>query len=116
MANKDALKNLKGQGFHTNPERRGRKPKGAVSLSTMLKKLLEARIPVVINGKKFQKTYKEVLVMKLIQAGHSGDIRAIDMIFDRVDGKITQPIGGDLTVIWREEKTYETNDQANKSH
>lgn len=67
------------------------RPEGARSLSTLLREMLEEKIDVQIEGQgATKKQFKEVLLRRLLKAANEGDIRAINTIFDRVDGKAQQ--------------------------
>lgn len=44
--------------------------------------------------KKTRLTYGQLLVAMLIEKALSGDVRAIEIVFDRVDGKVVQPVSG----------------------
>lgn len=100
MANPDSIR---GQGFHTHPERinrKGRPPKK--NLSDILKAMLEEKIEVKMeDGTKEKKEFREVLVRNLIQKASKGDIRAIQEIFDRVEGKSKQAIELDSNTFVR---------------
>jgi hypothetical protein len=75
-------------GISGNPAGR---PKGARSLSTVLKEMLEENVDVIIDGQPAtKKMFKEVIIRRLLKAANDGDIRAIQTIFDRVDGKAAQ--------------------------
>ena len=84
--------NLEGQGFHTDPNRINKegRPKGAKNLSTILKAMLEEDVEVVIDGKKERRQFQEVIIRKLLKKANDGDIRAIEQIFDRTEGKAKQ--------------------------
>lgn len=70
-----------------SPNPAGR-PKGR-NLSTILKEMLEEEVEVDVNGKREKKTLSDILIRKLITKASKGDgdVRAIEAIFDRVDGK-----------------------------
>lgn len=86
--------NIKGQGFHTDPDRINKegRPKGSRNLSTILREMLEEEVEVVVDGKKQKKQFQEVIIRKLIKKANDGEIRAITEIFDRVEGKAKQSI------------------------
>ncbi|GAG25610.1 unnamed protein product, partial [marine sediment metagenome] len=65
------------------------RPKGK-SLTKVLRELLE-EIPKGDTAK-----LKERIVKALLDKALRGDTRALDIIFDRTDGKVTLPIGGDI--------------------
>jgi hypothetical protein len=85
---------IKGQGFHTNPERINKegRPKGARSLSTILREMLEEKIPVMMDGKKVNVEFRDVLVRNLIKKASDGDLPAIREIFDRIEGSAKETI------------------------
>lgn len=91
-------KAIEGQGFHTNPERINRdgRPKGSRNLSTILREMLEEEIEVTTDTGKEKKKLQDVMISRLLKAAtKSGDLkptqlRAIQEIFDRVDGKSKQ--------------------------
>ncbi len=66
----------------------GGRPKNQ-SLTAVLRELLE-QIPKGDTAK-----LKERIVKALLDKALRGDTRALDIIFDRSDGKVTLPIGGD---------------------
>ena len=72
-----------------NPKGR---PKGARSLSTILREMLEEPIDIVVDGKKERREFREVIIRKLLKKANDGDMRAIQEIFDRVEGKAQQNI------------------------
>jgi hypothetical protein len=73
-----------------NPKGR---PKGARSLSTILKEMLEEPIEVIhADGTKERREFREVIIRKLLQKANNGDMRAIQEIFDRIEGKANQTL------------------------
>lgn len=66
------------------------RPKGARSLSTILREMLEEEIDVNIDGVKSRKQFQEVIIRKLLKKANDGDMRAIEHIFDRIEGKAKQ--------------------------
>jgi hypothetical protein len=77
------------EGESGNPNGR---PKGTKNLSTILKAMLEEDVEVVIDGKKERRQFQEVIIRKLLKKANDGDIRAINEIFDRVEGKAKQEL------------------------
>lgn len=69
------------------------KPKGTRNLSTILKEFLEEEIDQ--DGSKI--VLKDAIVRKLIKKANSGNLRAIQEIFDRTEGKAKQEIRLDST-------------------
>lgn len=82
--NDENLKPFK-PGESGNPEGR---PKGSKNLSTILREMLELEIEV--DGVKI--TQKDAMIKKLIKKSTDGDIKAIQEIFDRTEGKAKQEI------------------------
>lgn len=68
------------------------RPRGAKNLSTILKELLETDVEID-GGEKHP--YKNAIVTKLLQKAAKGDIKAIQEIFDRTEGKAKQEIKHD---------------------
>lgn len=85
-----------------SPNPSGR-PKGSRNLSTILKEMLEEDVEVVIDGKKERRQFQEVIIRKLLKKANDGDIRAIEQIFDRTEGKAKQTV--DFTGIVDTRKT-----------
>lgn len=96
--NDSRLKNLKPfqKGVSGNP---AGLPKGYVRSSTILNRLMKAKITVVnAQGKKERKPAGEVLLQKLVanaiddrRTGHE-QIKAVETILNRIEGKPLQPI------------------------
>lgn len=78
-----------------NPEGR---PKGSRNLSTILREMLEEEIEVTTESGKEKKKLQDVMIRRLLKAAtKSGDLKptelkAIQEIFDRVEGKSPQHI------------------------
>lgn len=73
------------------------KPKGAKHYSTLLKEALELGVEVEINKKKI--TVDEAELIKQVAKGIAkGNIKFIELAFDRVDGKPNQPITADINI------------------
>ena len=45
-----------------------------------------------VDGKKERRQFQEVIIRKLLKKANDGEIRAIQEIFDRVEGKAKQEI------------------------
>jgi hypothetical protein len=75
------------------------RPKGSRNLSTILKEMLKEEIEVKNeDGTVEKKQLQDVIVRKLItQATNKGNLRAIQEIFDRVEGKAKQEIKHEVT-------------------
>lgn len=63
----------------------GRQP-GSRNLSTILKEMLEQE--VLVDGEKIP--FKDSIIKKLIKKANNGNLRAIQEIFDRMEGKAKQ--------------------------
>jgi len=73
--------NIAGQGFHTNPERINRKGNpGSKWLSTLLREKLE------------EGDNAAVMMAKLVEQAMKGDLKAIQEVIDRLEGKAKQEI------------------------
>jgi hypothetical protein len=81
------------EGESGNPNGR---PKGSRNLSTILKEMLEEEVEVNIDGKKERRQFKDVIIRKLIKKANDGDLRAIQEVFDRTEGKSKQEIRHDI--------------------
>lgn len=67
-------------------------PKGTKQLRTILKAMLNEEIEVDVNGVKTKKKFIDLIIRKLLKKANDGDMRAIEMIFDRMDGKPDQKV------------------------
>lgn len=87
MANLQNLKPFK-PGQCGNPNGR---PKGK-SLTTLLRDLLERKINVKdpISGRTNKKTIRDHIGLQLAAKAAKGDLKAIETVFDRLDGKAIQ--------------------------
>ena len=111
MANEQNLIPAK-KGEVRNPKGRG---KGVLNSKTRLLKLLElvttARNPVTGEDEEF--TIAEQLDMQIIAKARKGDLKAYEILLDRLEGKPKQSteleVSGGLNVIWEEKKTYVGN-------
>lgn len=77
------------------------KPVGTKSLSTILKNMLEEEIDVELeDGTKQKKPFQDVIIRALIKQAKKGNMKAIQEIFDRVEGRPNQSIqvDGDMTI------------------
>jgi hypothetical protein len=71
------------------------KPKGTKNLKTLIREVLDAT-DVQINGKKVKADY--AIVAKLVQTALQGNLKAVEMIHDRMEGKPTQKQETELKV------------------
>lgn len=104
MARADNSKNLVPMKKGHKPM--GGRPKGSISLTTTLKKILDRSltVPNPLTGKKeFEtKTIREWLNLALIAKAMRGHVPALQMIYERIEGKVPQPLTGDLNVNLKE--------------
>jgi len=84
------LKPIK-KGEVRNPDgRAGKDGKGGeMNMTTALKKILSGEVTVEEAGKKFKTDKRTAINMMLINAAMKGDLKAIDMVWDRDVGKAT---------------------------
>lgn len=73
-----------------NPEGR---QKGTKNMSTILKEMLE--LETEVEGVRM--TYKDAIIKKLIKKSNAGNMKAIQEVFDRTEGKAKQEIKHDIT-------------------
>ncbi|MBA3733372.1 hypothetical protein H0W91_03280 [Patescibacteria group bacterium] len=64
----------------------GGKPKGIKHLTTLLSESLAE------DSGEGSRTYKEEIIAKVIDMAKKGDMRAIELVWDRIEGKATQSI------------------------
>lgn len=86
---KKSLKNLK-PFKKGNPG--GGRPKGSVSLVTILKRTLENKVSLKdpLTKQEESKTISEHLIKRFIAKALSGDMSAIKEVLERIDGKVLQ--------------------------
>lgn len=95
-----------------NPKGRG---KGVLNSKTRLLKLLElvttTKNPV--TGEEEEFTIAEQLDMQIIAKARKGDLKAYEILLDRLEGKPKQTseveLSGGLQINWDEKKTYVEN-------
>jgi hypothetical protein len=95
-----------------NPKGRG---KGVLNSKTRLLKLLElvttTKNPV--TGEEEEFTIAEQLDMQIIAKARKGDLKAYEILLDRLEGKPKQTneveVSGGMTINWDEKKTYVNN-------
>ena len=95
-----------------NPKGRG---KGVLNSKTRLLKLLElvttTKNPV--TGEEEEFTIAEQLDMQIIAKARKGDLKAYEILLDRLEGKPKQTseveLSGGLQINWEEKKTYVEN-------
>ena len=87
MAKDDIKEHEFKKGQSGNPNGR---PKGSRNLTTILREMLEEEIEVNVDGVKTKKQFQEVIVRKLLQKANEGNLKAIEQILDRMEGKPVQ--------------------------
>jgi hypothetical protein len=90
MANEQNLIPAK-KGEVRNPNGR---PKGIPNAATRYRRLLDVitKMPHPVTGKDEDFTQLEIMDMKIMQKALKGDIKAYEVIMDRLEGKATQPV------------------------
>lgn len=72
------------------------RPKKDVNLTSLMKELLPEKAEYIAPGSTpDDKTWRQVIIKALFVKAAKGDIKAIELVLERTEGKITQPIGGD---------------------
>ena len=98
------------QGFQVNPQNinRAGQPKKFKGLTATLRELLNTDGTIVIEnvyeldennnetGKKFKKAKvkiprKDIIILAALKKSVQGDMRAVEFVFDRIEGKALQP-------------------------
>lgn len=111
MARIDNLVHFK-PGESGNPNGR---PKGVQNSKTRLLRLLElvTKVRNPVTGEDEDFSIAEQLDMQIIAKARKGDLKAYEIILDRLEGKAKQTneieLSGGLTVNWEENKTYVEN-------
>lgn len=111
MANEQNLIPAK-KGEIRNPKGRG---KGVLNSKTRLLRLLEliteTKNPVTGETEEF--TIAEQLDMQIISKARKGDLKAYEILLDRLEGKAKQSteieVSGGINITWEEKKTYVSN-------
>lgn len=87
-------------------------------LSTVLKRLMESEYLCSdpFYGNRVKLKYKELLGLTLMAKAAKGNIQAMSLIFDRVEGKATQPIDleavSELKISWGQAPTMVADQDA----
>ena len=78
----------------------GGSKKGSVSLTTTLRKILDSDFTIKnpFTHKKEAKKASEWINLALIAKAMKGSVSALNLIYDRVDGKVAQQLFGDLAI------------------
>jgi len=84
-------------------------PKGRPRKEACITTVLQSRMGVVplveINGKVNTKTWAELIADSLLMNAYKGNAAAMHELMDRIEGKVAQPISGDIG-IHRDAKDY----------
>ena len=91
------------------------RPKGVPNSKTRLLRILELvqkkRNPVTGQDEEF--TIAEQMDLQLIKKALNGDLKAYEILLDRLEGKPKQSteveVSGGMTINWEENKTYVAN-------
>jgi len=86
MGKDDIKKHEFKKGQSGNPKGR---PRGSLSLSAILKKYLDQELDITdpITKQQVKKRIGDIINLKLLAKAMQGDTKAIDMIYDRIEGK-----------------------------
>ena len=91
------------------------RPKGVQNSKTRLLRLLElvTKVRNPVTGEEEDFSIAEQLDMQIIAKARKGDIKAYEIILDRLEGKAKQSteieVSGGMTINWEEKKTYVEN-------
>lgn len=111
MANEQNLKPFP-KGVSGNP---AGKPKGVQNSKTRLLRLLElvTKVRNPVTGEEEDFSIAEQLDMQIIAKARKGDLKAYEIILDRLEGKAKQSteveLTGGINITWEEKKTYVNN-------
>lgn len=76
------------------------KPKGTVSITTHLKRLMTAKLSVPeLTGSDVKLAAKELIALRLVKDAINGNSHAQDTIIERLEGKVTQLMEQSATVV-----------------
>ena len=81
-----------------NPKGR---PKGIVSITDTLRKVIEKKMETIdpVTKNKDRKKIKEIIALALVGKALKGDVRAIQEMRDRLEGKVTQKVEADFPAM-----------------
>ena len=111
MANEQNLKPFP-KGVSGNPNGR---PRGVENSKTRLLRLLElvTKVRNPVTGEEEDFSIAEQLDMQIIAKARKGDLKAYEIILDRLEGKPKQSteleVSGGMSITWEEKKTYVGN-------
>jgi hypothetical protein len=94
-----------------NPGGPGR-PKGVQNSKTRLLRLLElvTKVRNPVTGEEEDFSIAEQLDMQIIAKARKGDLKAYEILLDRLEGKPKQSteleVSGGMNITWEEKKTY----------
>ena len=92
------------------------RPKGVINITTRIKQILEMELQVKdpVSNEACKKTVSEIIGLRLAKEAISGSIKAVKIILDRTEGKVSSPeqspeewIGEQLSIIVDEPKAKE---------
>ena len=102
MKEKQILKDNHGRflpGGVPNPNGR---PKKEASLTMLIQEMLDQQADYIgVGAVPTDKTWRQLVVKALFTKAVKGDIKAIDLILERCDGKVTQPVSSDGEIVLR---------------
>lgn len=81
-----------------NPKGR---PKGIVSITDTLRKVIEKKMETIdpVTKNKDRKKIKEIIALALVGKALKGDVRAIQEMLDRLEGRVTQKVEADFPAM-----------------
>jgi hypothetical protein len=88
------------------------KPKGVLNSKTRLLRLLElvTKVRNPVTGEEEDFSIAEQLDMQIIAKARKGDLKAYEILLDRLEGKPKQSteleVSGGMNITWEEKKTY----------
>jgi len=91
------------------------RPKGVANSKTRLLRLLElvTKVRNPVTGEEEEFSIAEQLDMQIIAKARKGDLKAYEIILDRLEGKPKQSteveVSGGMSITWEEKKTYVGN-------
>lgn len=93
----------------------GGRPKGSISLTKTLEKMLEEehKMRNPFSRKNDKKTFREWLNLSLVAKGIKGSVPALQMIYERMDGKVKQGLEIEGTLDVKNMTTEELEDFIN---